>query len=297
MIWKKDKLKPTQPYFVLETDSFYQEIFLEQGISHFYHFALHDSKEIGVVPDGCIDMLFEYKPDGSIESYVCGSVLTYEKHFWESAIDVFGVRFMPGYQPAGLNVRQKDLVNQRLPLKELLEDTHLYDPLEQEYDFFQRIRIFLQQYTKAVHKQKKPYGKQELVLEVKRLVYQTDGKIKVSELQEQTGYSERYINKVFVEELGFSPKTFCKIIQFQWALEFLNYGAPDKMTDAAVALGYYDQAQFIRDFKKYAGMTPKKYLEYRQREEYVGRVRNIDAEGNPVYDYEGRYRKDKESMD
>ena len=79
-------------------------------------------------------------------------------------------------------------------------------------------------------------------------------------MQEKTGYSVRYINRVFIEEMGFSPKTFCKIIQFQRSLEFLNYGAPDKMTDAAVALGYYDQSQFIRDFSKCAGITPKKYL-------------------------------------
>ena len=32
------------------------------------------------------------------------------------------------------------------------------------------------------------------------------------------------------------------------------------MTEAAVNLGYYDQSQFIRDFKKYAGITPKQYL-------------------------------------
>ena len=62
---------------------------------------------------------------------------------------------------------------------------------------------------------------------IKQMVYESDGKIKVAEMQERTGYSVRYINKAFIEEMGFSPKTFCKIIQFQRALEFLNYGAPD----------------------------------------------------------------------
>lgn len=61
-------------------------------------------------------------------------------------------------------------------------------------------------------------------------------------------------------EMGFSPKTFCKIIQFQKTQEFLNYGAPGNMPDAAVDLGDYDQPQFIRDFKKYSGLTPKQYL-------------------------------------
>ncbi|MGN1175844.1 MAG: helix-turn-helix domain-containing protein [Roseburia sp.] len=108
------------------------------------------------------------------------------------------------------------------------------------------------------------------------MVYESDGKIKVEELQEKTGYTVRYINKVFIEEMGFPPKTFCKIIQFQRALEFLNYGAPDKMTDAAVALGYYDQSQFIRDFSKYAGMTPKKYLNLVEEINYKSRVKNTN---------------------
>ena len=91
-------------------------------------------------------------------------------------------------------------------------------------------------------------------------------------MQERSGYSARYINKTFLEEMGFSPKTFCKIIQFQRALEFLNYGAPDKMTDAAVALGYYDQAQFIHDFSRYAGITPKRYLKMVEELQYRSRI-------------------------
>ena len=118
-----------------------------------------------------------------------------------------------------------------------LATTLSHPKLEEESDFYQRIRIFIEAYTKAEKQRKKPFGKQEMVQSIKQMVYESDGKIKVAEMQERTGYSVRYINKAFIEEMGFSPKTFCKIIQFQRALEFLNYGAPDKMTDAAVFLG------------------------------------------------------------
>ena len=124
----------------------------------------------------------------------------------------------------------------------------------------------------AEKRREKPYGKKELVWSVKQMVYHSDGKIRVEEMQERSGYSARYINKTFLEEMGFSPKTFCKIIQFQRSLEFLNYGAPDKMTDAAVALGYYDQAQFIHDFSRYAGITPKRYLKMVEELQYRSRI-------------------------
>lgn len=55
MSWKEDRLRPTQPYFVFDTDCFYQEVYLRQGISHFYTYRVGDAKKIRVVPDGCID--------------------------------------------------------------------------------------------------------------------------------------------------------------------------------------------------------------------------------------------------
>lgn len=60
MEYKTDKLRPTQPFLVLETQDFKQEIYLNQGISHFYTFRLEKTKEITTVPDSCVDMLFEY---------------------------------------------------------------------------------------------------------------------------------------------------------------------------------------------------------------------------------------------
>lgn len=272
MFWKKDKLKPTQPYFVFDTKDFYQEVYLQQGISHFYTYYLEEDKPLRTVPDGCIDLFFEFEK-GKMQGYACGTRLMYSCEEWTGKKEFFGVRFMPGVQPEFLNVTMRDLLNQKIPIEAILKnDTGWLKKLEQEEDFDQRIRVFLENYTKAERYRQKPYGKKEIVQSVKQMVYESDGKIKVSEMQEYTGYSERYINKVFMEEMGFSPKTFCKIIQFQRALEFLNYGAPDKMTDAAVYLGYYDQPQFIRDFKKYAGITPKKYLKLVEEQSYINKI-------------------------
>ena len=47
------------------------------------------------------------------------------------------------------------------------------------------------------------------------------------------------------------------------------------MTEAAVNLGYYDQPQFIRDFKTYCVMTPKRYLMLTKRIRYNNLVENV----------------------
>ena len=211
-----------------------------------------------------------------MDAYACGPVLSCQRQNWDGNQDVFGVRFIPGYHPAGIDIEWKDLIGHRIPLKQLMKDTILIDKMATQMDFYQRIRIFLQEYAKLEKQQEKPYGKRALVMDITKRAYLSDGLIRISSIAEQTGYSESYINRVFREQIGFSPKTFCKIIQFQRALEFLNYGQPNKMTEAAVNLGYYDQSQFIRDFKKYAGITPKQYLKRIEQEQYKNRIKDTN---------------------
>ncbi len=110
---------------------------------------------------------------------------------------------------------------------------------------------------------------------VKEMIYKSGGLIRISEIGEKTGYSDRYINKVFIELMGFSPKTFCKIIQFQNAIDLLNYGPDEKFTSRVMELGYYDQPKFIKDFKAYAGITPSKYLKLIHGEKFKERIFDI----------------------
>lgn len=276
MLWEKDRLRATQPYFVFDTYDFSQEVYLQQGISHFYTYKKAKDIPLRTVPDGCIDIVFEFK-DGKIEAYVCGTPLKYSVEEQNGKNEVFGIRFLPGVQPSLINVTMKDLLTKKIPLIDVLNgESGWINRLEDESDFYQKIRIFIGTYTKIANSVQKPFGKKELVWSVKKMVYDSDGKIKVSQMQENTGYSERYINKAFIEKMGFPPKTFCKIIQFQRSLEFLNYGAPDRMTDAAVFLGYYDQSQFIRDFVKYAGITPKNYLKLVEINGYKNRIKELE---------------------
>lgn len=271
MLWKKDRLRPIQPYFVMDSENFRQEVYLKQGISHFYAFEVESPQFLNAVPDACIDLFFEYTEHG-LEVYACGTVLHFQSMEWRGSREVFGVRFMPGVQPDIIDVTLRSLVGKRVPLQEIVVDPELLTLMAAETDFYQRIRVFLQQYTRAQNRRKNSAEKEELIWSVKQMVYESDGKVRIAEMQERTGYSERYINRVFIEEMGFSPKVFCKIIQFQRALEFLNYGAPDKMTDAAVYLGYYDQPQFIRDFKAFCGVTPYKYLKMTEEHRYRNQI-------------------------
>ena len=270
-----DALMPTQPYFVLDTDFFRQKVYLKEGISHFFTFRSGGKAPLRFVPDGCLNIFFTY--DGNkMEGMVIGTRLKFSYGERIRKEEIFGIRFMPAVQPAIVDVTMRRVLDRAIPIEEVLVgDAAWLSELAAAKGFEERTEIFLKAYAQAAKTQEEFTGKRALIQSVKQMVYESNGRIKVSDMQEKTGYSERYINRIFIEEMGFSPKTFCKIIQFQHSLELLNYGKPENMTEAAVRMGYYDQPQFIRDFKKYAGITPGEYLKlldtigYRQKIEWV----------------------------
>lgn len=274
MKWQPDKLKPSQPFFVLGSNNFQQRIFLEKGISHFYSFQLNEPTDLISVPDGCIDLVFAYSKD-KMQAYACGTVLKCAKHHWDGPCEIFGVRFMPGFFPAGVNTVLKDLIEKRVLLFDLIDDKRIITRLSEVYGFESRIQAFLEEYYLLEGKRSKPVGKMELCMAVKDMIYKSGGLVRIQELSEKTDYSERYINKVFIELMGFSPKVFCKIIQFQTAIEVLNYGPDEKFTKTVMELGYYDQSKFIKDFKAFAGITPSKYLKLIHGEKYKEKIIDI----------------------
>ena len=144
MEYKTDKLRPTQPFLVLETQDFKQEIYLNQGISHFYTFRLEKTKEITTVPDSCVDMLFEYGENG-MTAYAIGSPIKALDVEWQGKKEYFGVRFMPGSMPVGLNVTLRDLVDCRFYLEDILLDNNgtFVSGMKKKKTFKDRINYFL----------------------------------------------------------------------------------------------------------------------------------------------------------
>ena len=134
MRWQPDMLKPSQPFFVLGSSDFKQRIYLEKGISHFYSFKINEPADLISVPDGCIDLVFVYSKS-SMQAYACGTVLKCSNQHWDGPSEIFGVRFMPGFFPAGVNTVLKDLIEKRVLLIDLIEDKGIISSLSEAYDF------------------------------------------------------------------------------------------------------------------------------------------------------------------
>jgi AraC-like DNA-binding protein len=74
-------------------------------------------------------------------------------------------------------------------------------------------------------------------------------------LSEEYGFSERYIEKLFVDMVGITPRAFFSVYRFNKSLG-LVLSSGRRLTSIAYDCGYYDQAHFIKEFKKFTGITP-----------------------------------------
>jgi AraC-like DNA-binding protein len=92
----------------------------------------------------------------------------------------------------------------------------------------------------------------------------------VADVIEQIGLSPRRLIQVFRDEVGLTPKLFCRIQRFQEVLRRLGREQPVEWANVALACGYFDQAHFIRDFRAFSGLNPTAYLT--QRGEHLNHV-------------------------
>lgn len=80
----------------------------------------------------------------------------------------------------------------------------------------------------------------------------------VAELSEGLGISARTLERTCLDAFGFTPKVLLRRQRFMRSLADFTLDPSLKWIGAMDAL-YHDQAQFVRDFKQFMGMTPSEY--------------------------------------
>ena len=114
-------------------------------------------------------------------------------------------------------------------------------------------------FEKAVSKMFDHEQEGALVKNASGLIRKGKGLVRVEELANQFEVSIKTLERHFNREIGVSPKFFSRIMRLQEVLKLLNDGEEPIWTDIAYSFGYVDQAHFIKDFKDFAGVTPKIY--------------------------------------
>jgi AraC-like DNA-binding protein len=99
----------------------------------------------------------------------------------------------------------------------------------------------------------------------------------VREVARNTGWSERRFSQVFREQVGFSPKVWCRIERFQRAVRQLHAGADVPWAELALNCGFYDQSHFANEFRAFSGIDATTYSARRTLW-----ANHISVEANPA---------------
>ncbi|RKH63250.1 AraC family transcriptional regulator [Corallococcus aberystwythensis] len=82
---------------------------------------------------------------------------------------------------------------------------------------------------------------------------------KVEDLLTPQGPGLRTVQRLFNRYVGVNPKWVIQRYRLHEAAERLREVPPPDLARLALELGYFDQAHFIRDFRRIVGRTPAGY--------------------------------------
>lgn len=261
-----------QPWFVLNAlEPMVQYIPSTQGIVHVYRFIADTiSHSTLAIPDGCVDIMLDCSSD-TMEGKICGSTLSPQNAGLKHGHDYLGIRFSPGTLLNSMDISAKNLIGHTYDAMDMARSqTDLFEQLFLSPSFNAQIAL-IERYFSGMDL-KHPSEKTQAAI---ACIFQYKGNIQVAQIEEQTNISKRTLQRLFMEELGLSPKSFSRIVRCQSAINEINRQSDVAFIDLALELGFSDQPHFLREFKSLVNSTPYNYRKTLAKQGYSSRIQVV----------------------
>ncbi|MCZ4244282.1 helix-turn-helix domain-containing protein [Pedobacter punctiformis] len=220
----------------------------DHSISHFVHsFWLLENntgKDIPttILPNGMVDMMVMKMSSGNWEMILRGIDTVPSQVIIEAGMKMFSIGFKLLAVEYLLGSSIKDLLNEG---KNIPNDFWKFE--DDDMNSLENFCSKAMQKIKALSPENTDSRKKKLF----ELIYLSNGSITVKELSDSVYWSSRQINRYFNQQFGISLKTYCNILRFGASFKHISEGNlfPEQ--------NFTDQNHFIKEIKKYAGVTPK----------------------------------------
>lgn len=201
-----------------------------------------------VIPDGCMRMFFCTR-DKVNYAKLCGVADGLRKVLVYPGDEVLIVRFMPGYCESFLNLDGCQLTNRVVDVQDAIPDGDLLGDIARREMSVERKILLMSKVLRTVsHERETDY----LIRFCTETILRNQGNIQVSELAEKSGFSQRYLGKIFERYIGIPPKIYAEIIRLQHSLNMIFQPGNDvSLLDVAIDNGYFDHAHMNRAYNRY----------------------------------------------
>lgn len=262
---KASSLRTIQPYFTFSSGGTYHvQVVQDSPISHFYTFQAEQSDGMAIaVPDASIDILFLCDGENSAVR-LCGSTTSAKLVEIKANKRYFGVRFHPGKIPSFIDMESRLLIDGEFPLQEILKNgDELLEKIAKADHFNDRMSHFYHHFLGDIDSRIP-----QISLQIHQLITENIGALRITDISDYMGYSTRYINRVFTDSFGLSPKSYSLILRFQHVLQQMLREEDISLTDLASDQGYADQSHFFREFKKFTALAPSRFMQKASANQY-----------------------------
>lgn len=201
-----------------------------------------------LLPDGRIHMVWI----AGVGVQIAGPQTRYAEPLPLERILALGACFHPGAAPALLRTPASAFVDRHVALDAVDPGLarRLDDRLGDAADVAGAIEAFTDELTRSL---RAAPARHPVVEQVVRLL--DDRRVTVAHAAEQVFVSERALQRRFVEDVGYGPKTLHRVLRFQRFLRALELPIP--LAGAAATAGYADQSHLSRETRRLAGLTPQ----------------------------------------
>ena len=158
-----------------------------------------------------------------------------------------------------LNITMSDIANRCIDLGDLLGDSEagrLVDSLRDATDWPARFDV-MDRFLLERLRRGRPMSP-DIAWALKSL-QASHGARSIGALSRDLSCSRKTLIQRFHAQIGLSPKAVANILRFTHAVERIRAADEESWADLAIACGYYDQAHFNRDFRRYSGRTPRDF--------------------------------------
>lgn len=204
-----------------------------------------------ILPDACIDIVIDFA-----NNIVCFAGFSKEtKDFkLDKKIDYLGVRLKPSIFYLLFNIAADKIMDNEISFNYIEKEISINKilNLESTNERIEYLKNYLLQKTKD--------KKEILFVEVVEKLYKNSKEQVVTDIAKKFGYNERHLYRVFKMNYGISPKVLLNILRLHLCLTLI-LEKNMKLIDIANLCGFYDQSHFIREIKKYTGISPLKIIE------------------------------------
>lgn len=203
---------------------------------------------IPIIPDGCVSMSFIGKNE-TMKGYLCGVIDEIKKVVLEPGEIFMTFRFQPSAVSGIIDDNASILTNKVIDLKDSIKNgSHIVSAANRDMELQHKALLL----SKLIRIRMKDDQSNYLIRYCTDRIFEKQGNIKISELGAETGYSERYLGKVFEKYVGVSPKMYCEIMRLQSSLKKLVNGSKQEpLINLALDSGFFDHAHMNRCYKRF----------------------------------------------